>query len=177
SKPRLADIDRDGAPEMFIGGDQGFLEMYTNLTAGLNAQLVAQPTPFNVDFGSFSAPAIAKIDSSDNYTFVIGSIRGGLQLLQAEQTGNPPLSAGPNPQDKSPLLFPNPTTGQLSIRMQTPVNASFSIALHNRLGQTILERESTATQLALDLRAYPSGIYFVQIKQGAQSWTQKLVLQ
>ncbi|MEL6650073.1 MAG: VCBS repeat-containing protein, partial [Bacteroidota bacterium] len=113
SKPRLADIDRDGAPEMFIGGDQGFLEMYTNLTAGLNAQLVAQPTPFNVDFGSFSAPAIAKIDSSDNYTFVIGSIRGGLQLLQAEQTGNPPLSAGPNPQDKSPLLFPNPTTGQL----------------------------------------------------------------
>ncbi len=177
SKPRIVDYDGDGQPEMFIGGDQGFLEMYTDLSAGLSAQLIAQPMPFNYDFGTFSAPAIAVLDTSGIHSFVVGSIRGGLQLVQGSRTETPPLSINPGQDPARPLIFPNPSEGRFQVKLQNPNQQSYHLYLRNSVGQTILSRETRGSQLSLDLSAYPKGVYLLQVEQGDRVWHHKLVRQ
>ncbi|MFK7925237.1 MAG: T9SS type A sorting domain-containing protein [Bacteroidia bacterium] len=176
SKPRIVDYDNDGSPELIIGGDQGYLELYKNISAGLSAQLVAQPMPFDYDFGSFSAPAIAQLDTSDMYSFIVGSLRGGLQLVQGSRPSDP-LALEPKIDPLKPLIFPNPSKGLFEVQIQTPLNQSYHLDLRNSLGQPILSQESRAAQLSLDITAYPKGVYLLQIKQGERTWHHKLVIQ
>ncbi|MEM6348706.1 MAG: T9SS type A sorting domain-containing protein [Bacteroidota bacterium] len=177
SKPRIVDYDGDGEAEMFVGGDQGYLELYTNLSAGLSAQLIAQPMPFNYDFGTFSAPAIAVLDTSGIHSFVVGNRRGGLQLVQGSRTVTPPLSVNPDQDPARPIIFPNPSEGRFQVKLQNPNQQSYRLYLRNSLGQTILSRETRGSQLSLDLSAYPKGVYLLQVEQGDRVWHHKLVRQ
>ncbi len=74
-------------------------------------------------------------------------------------------------------LFPNPTTGLVSIRMNAGINAQ-SISLVNLLGQTVYAQPITQlSNIILDLNHLAPGVYLVQVQASEGVTTQRLVIE
>ena len=75
-----------------------------------------------------------------------------------------PLTVG-NYNMKGVSLYPNPTTGLLTITWSAPANTR--ITVYSTTGKALLYDAATGARKALDLSALPSGIYFVQLQDEA----------
>jgi hypothetical protein len=77
-------------------------------------------------------------------------------------------------------IFPNPTQDELQIRyrMDSP-NPSIVLNLYNAQGKLILQKQLPNNQDIIDetlnLKALPQGLYLVQMIDGKQTFTQKIV--
>ncbi|MBR4392383.1 MAG: T9SS type A sorting domain-containing protein [Bacteroidales bacterium] len=70
-------------------------------------------------------------------------------------------------------LFPNPTTGQFSIRLKEPqTDSKIHATLTTNAGKTLETREIHGTQSDFDLSGQSNGIYFLEIRtpEGTQTW-------
>lgn len=96
---------------------------------------------------------------------------------------NSTLSAATNTKKASNQLvvFPNPTDGITQLKFQSSEKTTLKISLTDVAGHQIMETEvkdfSGFYNEILDLTDYAAGLYFVQIMQGEQVWTEKIVLQ
>ncbi len=68
-------------------------------------------------------------------------------------------------------LYPNPTNGNFTIQLE---NAA-SVKILNGIGEVVYTANLTIGENDFNLHNQPSGIYFVQLKQGNQSKTLKVV--
>ncbi len=71
-------------------------------------------------------------------------------------------------------LYPNPTNGRISCRMQN--NALGNYVITDVTGQEVQKGNIGNTSPVIDLAAQASGLYFITIKTDKQQWTQKIVL-
>lgn len=108
----------------------------------------------------------------------------GSYISQIFMVGNPQLPA-PNAVQNvvEPLMFevyPNPTSGKLSVDLSLAKAENVNIDVVNMVGQTI-ENRKVANYLShiesFDLQSQPAGVYFVKVKIGEKSFTKKVVLQ
>ncbi len=76
--------------------------------------------------------------------------------------------------DLQPLIFPNPSSGLLSI--QNAVEGQ-KITLFNQLGQVLYQDIVTSTQTELDFGYLPKGVYFIQVSDDLRSFQEKVVLE
>lgn len=68
-------------------------------------------------------------------------------------------------------IFPNPSTGIVTVKMKAKGEATIYNLLGEVIGKWKLEKEETKT----DLSAQPKGIYFVRITAEGKSYSQKIV--
>jgi hypothetical protein len=76
-------------------------------------------------------------------------------------------------------VFPNPTSGDLSVQFDLPVTGNFQLRVYNLLGQTInsvTEQNSLGGLYSIDLSKSANGIYFVEVITNSGSVTRKVVL-
>ncbi len=71
------------------------------------------------------------------------------------------------------ILYPNPTKGLIKMELQD-YQEPFIVTVLNQMGQLILQTNSTAS---FDLSNQPNGLYFVQIINGTQKGTLKIIKQ
>jgi hypothetical protein len=66
------------------------------------------------------------------------------------------------------MAFPNPTNGQLTVRMDNELRGKFMLRLTNTLGQEIMRTEVSKQENTLDtplqLESLPSGWYLVEVR-------------
>ncbi|MFK8008857.1 MAG: T9SS type A sorting domain-containing protein [Saprospiraceae bacterium] len=78
-------------------------------------------------------------------------------------------------------IFPNPTDGITQLKFQSGERTDLEISLTDVAGHQIFKSEvkdfNGFYNEVLDLTDYAAGLYFVQIMQGEQVWTEKIVLQ
>ena len=77
------------------------------------------------------------------------------------------------------LVYPNPTTGKITLRYQLPDARYLIIGLYNEGGREIrtLMQEKKAPgvhEMSIDLSGLPQGIYFIKIKSGNQQLVRKV---
>ncbi len=74
-------------------------------------------------------------------------------------------------------IYPNPTQGKVNIVLKgnAKMNKS-SIAIFNILGEKIYEDKNVITDQQIDLNSHPNAVYFVVLRTGTQTITQKIVL-
>ncbi len=98
-----------------------------------------------------------------NTVFINPLISDSLLCPTQNQDGIPNFS-----NENSVSVFPNPTSGNISIQMNSVHGNKISIAVFDVLGQSVMEKEndnvSGIFQQTLDLSAMSDGIYFVAIK-------------
>lgn len=70
------------------------------------------------------------------------------------------------------ILFPNPVSGVLNIECMT--NNKGKVKIYDLAGKLLLEQKITLSG-QLDIAAFPSGIYWVEIKNEGQSAVQKVI--
>lgn len=78
-------------------------------------------------------------------------------------------------------IFPNPTDGIAQLKFRSSGKTDLKISLTDVAGHHIFKTEvkdfDGFYNEVLDLTDYAAGLYFIQIMQGRQVWTEKIVLQ
>ncbi len=72
------------------------------------------------------------------------------------------------------LIYPNPANQVLTIR-STP-GKSFSLALINILGETLMEHGSDAGTIYLDTEGLAEGVYFLSVSSAEGNMTRKVLI-
>ncbi|HEY6159800.1 MAG TPA: T9SS type A sorting domain-containing protein, partial [Bacteroidia bacterium] len=79
------------------------------------------------------------------------------------------------------MVYPNPTTGKFSLRITEGVPAVTgpriaAITIYNALGENVFSAKDLLSGTWIDLSDRAKGIYFVQIRSGKGSSTQKILI-
>jgi len=79
-------------------------------------------------------------------------------------------------QEKSIIIYPNPSNGRFSISSNIPIN---SIEIYNLFGERIISNFKFKQQTLneIDLLDYAKGIYFIKIHDDMYIYTEKVVIQ
>ena len=70
-------------------------------------------------------------------------------------------------------LFPNPTTGKVTVKAE----GMERIVVINSLGQTLYQADTLVAEMALDLAPYGKGMYFIMIQTNQGVTTQRIVVE
>jgi len=75
-------------------------------------------------------------------------------------------------------IYPNPTTGNVTINTASLKSTSLRITLSDALGKTVLVKNVTlpVNTVGLDLSPFSNGVYLIHLDDGNESFTNKLVL-
>ncbi len=71
-------------------------------------------------------------------------------------------------------LYPNPTTGQFTVRLVKPLQNA-TVIIMDILGHIVSRREENGSILHYDLSKQSTGIYILKIDQGEQKVTMKII--
>ncbi len=77
------------------------------------------------------------------------------------------------------VVSPNPASNAFSITMQGPVEPQLKVSIVNSLGQEVSSYDASifnGDQANINISGYATGLYFVQIQNGNQSTTKKLLV-
>ena len=77
-----------------------------------------------------------------------------------------------NSKTKAISIFPNPANTEINIVL--PSNDNAHIVISNAMGQVIIKDQN---KNRIDISNLTNGLYFISVKQGQQSYTQKLIKQ
>lgn len=77
--------------------------------------------------------------------------------------------------NQSISVYPNPTVNQITIRLKESCRALFTYRVFNILGQVLEDSLLVSTLTTIDLSAYATGHYFVEIKADQQRKTFKIL--
>ncbi|MGZ4035193.1 MAG: T9SS type A sorting domain-containing protein [Bacteroidia bacterium] len=112
------------------------------------------------------------------------SHNGAFEYIPTLSTPSPtatcelPLLAGINEykNEKSITIFPNPSSGNLTIRSN--LTGDINVEINNLLGEKIVQLILNSSQTSIDLSTFPKGLYFLKAKSGNITESiQKIVLQ
>ncbi|MCK4443633.1 MAG: right-handed parallel beta-helix repeat-containing protein, partial [Thermoplasmata archaeon] len=95
SVPALEDWNKDGHPDIILGGDDGFVYYYKN--AGDNtfrAPVNFKEGGVNLSVGNWSAPFVVDWDDDGFFDLVVGDTEGYLTLFLGNETGSVTLQPG-----------------------------------------------------------------------------------
>ena len=77
-------------------------------------------------------------------------------------------------------MFPNPAANQLTVEVPMEADADVQVAILDPSGRATLQQHRTLSKgdnrMLFDVHNLPNGVYFVQVRNGEQSSTQKLVV-
>ena len=77
-------------------------------------------------------------------------------------------------------MYPNPATDQLTVEVPMQADADVTVSVLDPAGKLAIQQHRTMSKgdnrMTLDVRALPNGVYFVQVRNGEQSFTRKLVV-
>ncbi len=77
------------------------------------------------------------------------------------------------------LLFPNPSSGNVNLKIELTQNEDIAIEIYNALGDKIKSDvlvNSNGGTFNLDLKNSSKGVYYVKVKTATDFWEQRLVL-
>ncbi len=73
------------------------------------------------------------------------------------------------------LVYPNPVTSNLNIKLSGNWSYNANVRIYNALGTLSLEKKMDGREYLLDLSSLPAGIYFLDIKDGQNSISRKII--
>lgn len=178
SKPILYDYDQDGDIDLLTGTIYGNVQIYTDISTVLTDTFTYVGHLFNYDFGSFSAPTAAIIDTSLKPVFIVGNQRGGLQLYKIPYYQAPDTTVATLPALLTEFawdIFPNPADEEVTVRFNQNIQATH-ISLYNMLGQELFRITTNEQESVIPLVTLSAGMYYVRIENEKQRDMKKLIV-
>ena len=173
----VADLTRDGQPDLITGDRGGNLLIYPNFLRNFGGNWTPQ-RDFVLNrltnrtsayaFGYLAGGVLPAVYQTD---LVLGTTAGGLRYLRSSGVitaiGEDGLASQENYQ-----VYPNPTAGQLQIRVGRPAQ----VEVFSLIGQPIWAGRVVGSQ-QLDLSGLASGMYVVQFTHTSGKVVRKVTVQ
>ncbi|MCB0634983.1 MAG: T9SS type A sorting domain-containing protein, partial [Lewinella sp.] len=142
----------------------------TNWSVPVNTQIIPMNECLEVGLIVTNVPYATNVTASFNHVFV----SGGTPV-------RPAAPAGHNVAAGQLQVFPNPTTGQLTVNLSAFLEQEATLDVLDLNGQVILQQRlgviAHSTE-RLDLSSYAAGLYFVRVRTGdGTTAVQRVVLQ
>lgn len=179
TRPIIVDYDDDKEVEMLVGNIRGEIEVYENLNKALTDTLPISTTLFSYDFGSYSAPTAAVLDSTGDLTFIVGIERGGLKVFNSLPDELPaPVSIDPDVlSDFGIRFYPNPARNGIWVEIDDRQGKEIKLRIINTLGQQMSLHPLPLTENYIDIQNLSSGMYLLRFEVENRSIVKKLVKQ
>ena len=76
------------------------------------------------------------------------------------------------------IIYPNPVTNKLTIKLPSVYTKnSTQVELYNSIGQLVLSKSYTETNIELPVSSYPKGLYILKIQNGKEMKTEKIIIE
>ncbi len=169
-------LDQEGERELVVGSESGWIHQYDNIDGNLEGVWnLVDSTWQDVREGKLSSVVLYDFDGGGYLDGVIGNYRGGISYWRndfaAAIDNLPTLSSG-----NAFTVMPNPTTGSTVIALDIPLQVHMRIDVLNSVGQTVMSTPVRGRRVELDTRELPPAVYMVRLSEGANRWTQRLVV-
>ena len=195
--PCVADIDKDGKPDLLVGDEYGRLWYYHDFDTlktlvPTNQILVYDNGADKVDsnriFSHYIVPAVADLDGDGYPDIMLGCVRGGLIFLGSANNGFENLrnSTGVEPVIYNPMgmsLFPNPAKDMFTLEYNnTDKQINAQLVVTDMLGRQILSHnfimQNGKGGEQLSTSGLAAGIYIVNVESADQLlFSNKLVVE
>ena len=73
------------------------------------------------------------------------------------------------------LLYPNPVSTSLNIKLSSNWSYNTNIRLFNAIGSLMIESKMNGNEQQIDVSSLPSGVYFIEIRDGQNSVSRKII--
>jgi hypothetical protein len=168
-----------GTYEMFVGSEQGYVFHYTNIDNNLTGSftkvdsLLSQPT--EVWEGQRVAANFADITNDGLMDMIVGNYRGGAALYLGD------LSMGIKNEiaiEQDIAVFPNPSTGNITIRFKNAHNNNVLMHVYNTMGQMVYQTNFDNSQNRdVNLTALGKGVYVCKFLVDGKQFVKRIVIQ
>lgn len=138
--------------------------------------------PMNASNRTFTLPAFNTVGSFPYYCTAHGAPGVGQYGILNVVAATPTATLDARTAGIEISVYPNPSHGQVTVKLEQKAGQSYMLRLSNIIGQEVrtvsLKPELTATGLALDLSELRTGVYFYSLLvDGKIASTKRLVLQ
>ncbi len=183
SGPVITTLDSTGKLYLISGNEEGRIYGYEfnpdSIYSGTFLQVFDSYS--GIDAGERSAITVADVTNDGKPEMIVGNYRGGLEFYTLSDTIENILSVkAPNQVNVGLIVFPNPTTGDITLSI-SGLNKSqpATVSITTILGKTILTNTIQPSQEnwsgSVSFGQFASGIYIVNVSQGAVSKSIKLI--
>ncbi|MEZ4777439.1 MAG: FG-GAP-like repeat-containing protein [Bacteroidia bacterium] len=178
AKPFFINIDDDSDDELLVGAEAGKVSIYENFSNALTDTVYRTGYLSDYQFGWYSAPAGAVLDTSGKNTLLIGNERGGIMLATRRPDTMQSVAIGRELNRETIKVYPNPTAGVIEVVWDSryAVTGQSEITLFTAMGQKVGEMRGMGSQFQLDLSGQAPGVYFLRISSEAHVGLVKVVL-
>jgi hypothetical protein len=136
-----------------------------NVHYGANNSITLLPG-FSVDLGSTFTADLVGCNSTSSISFV-SKQSNGEEAIQKGERGNNTLSNN--------NIFPNPTHGEFTIRMNLSENQTSEIRVYDSMGKLVKTVVASATETLVSIEDQSAGIYFVRYTVDGKDQSAKIV--
>lgn len=158
---------------------------YTSIYKNFGANLASAPLPSGEFFPSSNEWKQEVIDLSPydglpNVSFIFRAHAGAFNNMYIDNINvfeNVSTSQDEAQKLSTFEVFPNPTTGIVSVQLQVDQSTDINVRIINSLGQEVINEQQRITgsfSKEYDLRHLALGVYFIQITDGKQTFSKKL---
>lgn len=156
SAPTL--LEWNGERHLIVGGESGKIRRYSGLDGNLSLPFVLEDSAFGgQDHGIRAVPVVADLNADGFPDLISGNYAGGVELLGGIDPSLLSVEAALKP---TLHIFPNPTTGIVSIEYEHSLPQT--IRLYTLQGQ-LLQEKPFYHQLQWDLSSLAKGLYILQV--------------
>jgi len=161
-------------PILVVGTQGGHLEAYFIAQNLVDTFFATDLKWGNIDVGNRSHPALADLDNDGILEMAVGNYRGGISMFRTTLVNCTTNTVNnPDPQNYPLKISPNPATDWAKIEWP---GKSGSWRAYNGLGQQIATSTIDSGLSYIDLKSWPSGIYFIEAISGTARETAKIIL-
>ena len=168
-------VNTNDGPLLLVGGNDGTLRTYQNLTPTASPYTLVDHKWGNVDEGNRSHAAFADLDDDGYMDLVVGNYRGGLGLYNTLLADCLSSTTTQTPAEKPVLISPNPARNgvQVTVVVAGPVRWR----AFNTIGQLTAAGQSDQGQFTILVSHWQPGVYFLETNTEGRRAVVRLVVQ
>lgn len=170
--------DSLGTTRLLVANGKGNIYQYSNIDGNLNGCFSLTGTVYNPAESArvqFNLTVSGGDLNADGYTdIIIGQATGGAEIRYQRN----PFSEIPESENVKPQweAIPNPFVKSLQVKMKYPQIEQALIRIYNSKGTLILQKFVRGEEAVIQTDEWPSGIYFLQVMQGNNMPTGKVIV-